>query len=142
MSESISAKDTVPKKWVVESLSQIARQQDPLAKLQAMLDALLNFKKAKTVFHPFCARFMLQKLTSSQVTATDATKDNLEAFFNLRIDYRRLGLKPWKLQSERYEMPQRLSNNHIQYAVSVHKLTYRPLPMSRGQSQRLDKGVI
>ncbi len=142
MSKSISAKATVPTRWVVESLSQIARHQDPLAKLQVMLDTILNFKKGKTVFHHFGTFFMLRELTGSQLAATDATTGNLEALFNIRFDLSRMGLKPWKLQNEQYEMPQRLSNSHIQFAVSVHRLTYCLLPMFRGQPQRLDKSVI
>ena len=142
MSKSISAKATVPTRWVVESLSQIARHQDPLAKLQVMLDAILNFKKGKTVFHQFCALFMLQELTGSQLAATDVTTESLAALFNICFDLSRMGLKPWKLQSEQYEMPQRLSTSHIQFAVSVHRLTYCPLPMLRGQPHRLDKSAI
>lgn len=132
MSKSISAKATVPTRWVVESLSQIARHQDPLAKLQVMLGAILNFKKGKTVFHHFSAFFMLRELTSSQLAATDATTESLAALFNICFDLSRMGLKPWKLQSEQYEMPQRLSISHIQFAVSVRRLTYCPLPMLRG----------
>ncbi|KAL2058686.1 hypothetical protein ABVK25_001416 [Lepraria finkii] len=82
MSKSISAKATVPTRWVVESLSQIARHQDPLAKLQVMLDATLNFKKGKTL------------------AATDATTESLAALFNIYFDLSRMGLKPWRLQSE------------------------------------------
>lgn len=107
-----------------------------------MLDAILNFKKGKTVFRHFCALFMLRELTSSQLAATDATTESLAALFNIFFDLSRMGLKPWKLQCEQYEMPQRLSASHIQFAVSVHKLTYCPLLMLRGQPQRFDKSVI
>ncbi len=142
MSKSISAKATVPTRWVVETLSQIARHQDPLSKLQVMLDAILNFRKGKTVLHHFCASFMLRELTSSQLAATDATTGRLAALFNICFDLSRMGLKPWKLQCEQYEMPQRLSKSHTQLAMSVHRLTYCPLFILRGQPKRLDKSVI
>ena len=142
MSKSISGKTTIPTKWVVESLSRIAQDRDPLAKLQVMLDTILNFKKGKTVFHHFYTLFILRELTGSQLTATDATIEDLVAHFNICWDLNRMVLKPWKLQSEQYEMPQRLSISHIQSAVSVHRLTYCLLPMLRGQPQRLDKSVI
>lgn len=85
-----------------------------------MLDAILNFKKGKTVFDHFGTLFMLRELTGSQPAATDATTGNLAALFNIRFDLSRMGLKPWKLQNEQYEMPQRLSTSHIHFAVSVH----------------------
>ena len=142
MSKSISAKATVPTKWVVECLSQIARHQDPLAKSLAMLDAILNFKKGKIVFHLFCALIILRELTGLQLAATDATINNLEALFYICVDLGGMASKPWKLQSEQYEMPQRLSISHVQSAVSVHRLTYCLLSILRGQPQRLDKSVI
>ena len=112
MSNSISPKATVPTRWVVESLSQVVRHQDPRANLHIMLDALLNFKKEKTVFHHLFALFMLRGLTRSQLAATDATIENLKALFNISFDLSRMGSKPWRLQSEQYEMPRRLSNKH------------------------------
>lgn len=142
MSNSISVKATIPTRWVVESLSQIARHQDPLARLQVMLDAVHSFKKGKTVFHHFCALFILRELTGSHLAATDATIENLEVLFSICFDLSRMVLKPWKLQSEQYEMPQRLSTSYTQSAVSVHRVTSCLLPILRGQSQRLDKSVI
>lgn len=85
---------------------------------------------------------MLRELTSSQLAATDATTQRLAALFNICFDLSHMALKPWKLQCEQYEVPQRLSNSHTQFTVSVHRLTYCPLSMLRGQPQRLDKSVI
>ena len=107
-----------------------------------MLDAILNFKKGKTVFHHYGALSMWRELTGLQLAATNATMENLEALFNICFDLSRMVLKPWELQSEQYEMPQRLSTGRMQFAVSVHMLTYCLLPMLRGQPQRLDKSVI
>ena len=107
-----------------------------------MLDAPLNFKKGKTVFHHLCALYLLRKLTSLQLAATDATMKILAALFDICIDLSKMGSKAWKLQCEQYEMPQRLSTSHIQFAVSVCRLTYCPLLMLSGQLQRLDKSVI
>ena len=67
---------------------------------------------------------MLRELTSSQLAATDVTTERLAALFNICFDLSRMDLKPWKLQCEQYEMPQRLSKSHAQLAMSVHRLTY------------------
>ncbi|KAL9103622.1 MAG: hypothetical protein Q9163_001349 [Psora crenata] len=90
MSKSISAKATLPTKWVVESLLQIPLQPDPLAELQDMVDAILNSKKGKTL------------------AATDITVKRLEVLFNIVFDLEWMGSRPWRLQCEEYEMPQRL----------------------------------
>ena len=55
MSKSIPPGATVNKKWLIESLSKIAENQNPIAKLQVMLNALLDTKKANIVFLHFCA---------------------------------------------------------------------------------------
>ena len=65
---------------------------------------------------------MLRELTSSQLAATDAITESLSALSSICFDLSRMALKPWKLQSEQYEIPQRLSTSHIQFAVSVHRL--------------------
>ncbi len=86
MSKSISAKATVPTRWVVESLSQIARHQDPLSKLQVMLDAILNFRKGKTVLHHFCASFMLRELTSCHRCHNGTSRGTFQYLFRLEPD--------------------------------------------------------
>jgi hypothetical protein len=74
-----------------------------------MLEAILNGKKGKAVFRHFCALFMLRELTSSQLNATDATRQRVAALFKISFDVSRMSSKPWKLEREQYEMPQRLS---------------------------------
>jgi len=83
-----SAEATVPTRWVVESLSQIAQHQDPLAELQVMLDVVLNYKKGKTVRHYFYVLFTVcwQELTSLQLAASDITLERLAALFNLSFE--------------------------------------------------------
>lgn len=127
-----------------ERLSKIANTQDPVARLQVMLNTILDTGKANTVFHHFCALFMLRELTSSQLAAIDATNATTESHetFNISFDYSPMKWNPWTLQSEPYEVPQRLSITHIQVAASVHRLTYCPLLMPRGQPQRVVKSVL
>lgn len=142
MSKSIPPNATVSKKWLFESLSKIAKNQDPVAKLQVMLNALLDTKKANTVFHHFCALLILRELTSSQLAGTDATTEKVMELFHLSPDYTPMKWNPWKLQCEPYEVPERLSTTQIQFTVSVHRLTYCPLPMLRGQPQRVVKSLL
>ena len=142
MSQSIPPSATVNKKWVFQSLSKIAENRNPVAKLQVMLNALLDTKKPNTVFHHFCALFMLRELTKLQLAATDATTENVLELFNLSSSIELIEWNPWTLQSELYEVPERLSTTHIQFAVSVHRLTCCPLPMLSGQPQRAGKCVL
>ena len=142
MSKSIPPGATVNKKWLIESLSKIAENQNPVAKLEVMLNALLDNKKTSTVFHHFGALFMLRELTNSQLAATDATIENLLELFNLSSNIGQIEWNPWTLQSEPYEVPERLSTTHIQFAVSVHRLTYYPLPMLSGQPERAVNCVL
>lgn len=60
MSESIPPGATVNKEWLIESLSKIAESQNPVTKLQVMLNTLLDTKITSTLFHHFCALFMFQ----------------------------------------------------------------------------------
>ena len=113
MSKSIPADATVNKKWIFENLSKIAKNQDPVAKLQVMLNALLDTKKANIVFHQFCTLFMLQELTNSQLTATDATTAKVMELFQLSPNYIKMKWNKWTLQSEPYEVPERPSTTHI-----------------------------
>ena len=59
MSEPISPNAMVSAKWVVESLSKIAQHQNPLAKLQIMLDTIINSKRGQTVFYHLYILFVL-----------------------------------------------------------------------------------
>ena len=139
MSKSIPPGATVNKEWLVESLSKIAENQNPVAKLQVMLNALLDTKKANTVFHHYCALFILRKLNYLQLAATDATTEKVLKLFNLSFNFEQMQWNPWTLQSEPYKVPERLSTTHIQFAVFVHRLTYCPPPMLSGQPQRAVK---
>lgn len=109
MSKSIPPGATVNKKWLIESLSKIAENQNPVAKLQAMLNALIDTKKANTVLYHFCALFMLLELTNSQLAATT---EKVFTLFNL--SFKQMQWNPWTLKSEPYDLPERLSTTHIQ----------------------------
>ena len=139
MSKSIPPGATVNKKWLIESLSKIAENQNPVAKLQVMLNALLDTKKANIVFHHYCALFILRKLNYLQLSATDATTEKVLKLFNLSFNFKQ---SEWTLKSEPYKVPKSLSTTHIQFAVFVHRLTYCPPPMLRGQPQGAVKCVL
>ena len=142
MSKSIPPGATVNKKWLVESLSKIAENQNPVAKLQVMLMHFLIPRKQILLFHHYCALFILRKLNYLQLAATDATTENALKLFNLSFNFKQMQWNPWTLQSEPYEVPERLSTTHIQFAVFVHRLMYCPPPMLSGQPQRAVKCVL
>lgn len=76
---------------------------------------------------------MLQELTNSQLTATNATTKKVIELFQLSPDYMKMKWNKWSLQSKPYEMPERLSTTHIQFATFVHKLTYYSFLILREQ---------
>lgn len=67
----------------------MAENQNPVAKLQVMLNALLD-AKTNTVFHHFCALSMLRELNNSQLLATDATTEKVLKLFNLSFNFKQL----------------------------------------------------
>lgn len=131
---------TVNKKWLIESLSKIAENQNPVAKLQVMINALVDTEASKSVFYHICALFMLLELTNSQFAATNITTEQ-EVLKLFNIFMKPMQWSPWTLKSELYKVPERLSIPHIQFAVSVHRLTYCALPMLSGQPHRAFKCV-
>lgn len=114
---------TVNKQWVLETLSKIAESQDPGAKLQILLNALLDTKKAKSVcisslffFAPlFHSMFRETDPQLCQLAATDAntTEVVVMKLFNLSFDHIPMEWNPWTLQIEQYEVPKRLSNHSL-----------------------------
>lgn len=142
MSDSIPSSATVSQSWIFERLSKIAKTQDPVARLLVMLNAFLDTRKANNVFHHICALFMLRELTNSQLAAIDVPTEKVMILFSLSFDYTPTKRNPWTLQSEPYEVEQRLRTTHIQSAASIHRLTYCLLLILRGKPQQVVKNVL
>lgn len=98
------------------------------------LDA--HSRKANNVFHRYCALLMLRELTNSQLAATDAPTEKVRNLFSLSFDYIPMKRNPQTLQSEPYEIKQRLRTTYIQFVALVHRLTYCLLLILRDQPQQ------